>query len=625
MGLNRNLGQLTEALTESSGNVLLNPNNTVGGTNVYIGQTMASNDWWRIYGNTPALDRGEMVFELGDNAIPHSSIGQRFRFFYNNAAEGVAKNPFILDYNDATFNTNVEINGALRSSSVKANGRIYSTSQSPFDDLTSTTGTCTMWFDTNDNVGYIGSRNYSTGVDLPLQMGGGTGIRIFGNGNVFIGSSPSDAGFRLNVETGGRVALIKQTAVSLSNGFYALDIDNLAHGSNMTTAGAFRISTNGNSGAFVVNGIGNVGVGTTPLTALTVKSTNDNGYALTRPSNGSVYHWRLSTTEAGADAYSVNYNTFNNNTIFTTYVGGGTGGNVIWRTGTSGAGSEIERMCITSDGALIFTGSSTGLAATGIVNNNSELAFYATQGGNTTKDMFFQSGGSVSAPRTTIKANGNVLIGTTSDNGYKLRVNGNIWLDGSINCTNGAFNQAGATSIYLSNTLVSAGNSSGTTGLYMGDSGSGVNILTREKQTNNTARTYIYTEHGYNTQNVGAYFFNTVAYQGNNSSVWGVVSDIRIKENIRPINNSLDKILSLKPCHFEYKTNLGKIKTGFIAQEFEQVLPGHVINSPVGIEHKEFIPEDNGIIKSIDTDLIPYLVAAIQELKAEIEILKQNK
>jgi hypothetical protein len=119
--------------------------------------------------------------------------------------------------------------------------------------------------------------------------GGGTdfGITIFaesgtGNGNIYfcpggsatraatINSSgrlilgtTDDAGFRINVEASGRVGLFKQTAVSLSNGFYALDIDNLAHSSNMTTAGAFRISTNGNSGAFVVNGGGNVGIGIT--------------------------------------------------------------------------------------------------------------------------------------------------------------------------------------------------------------------------------------------------------------------------------------------------------------------------------------------------------------------------
>ena len=84
----------------------------------------------------------------------------------------------------------------------------------------------------------------------------------------------------------------------------------------------------------------------------------------------------------------------------------------------------------------------------------------------------------------------------------------------------------------------------------------------------------------------------------------------------------MGKILSLNPCHFEYKTNLGKIKTGFIAQEFEQVLPGHVIESPVSEEHKEFIPEEGETIKSIDADLIPYLVKAIQELKAEFDEYK---
>jgi hypothetical protein len=111
MGLTKNLGSLSTVLTELNGNVLLNPNNVVGGTNVYIGQTMANNDWWRIYGNTIANDRGEMIFELGDNAQASSTNGQRFRFFYNNVADGTAKSPFILDYNDAVFNTNASFTG----------------------------------------------------------------------------------------------------------------------------------------------------------------------------------------------------------------------------------------------------------------------------------------------------------------------------------------------------------------------------------------------------------------------------------------------------------------------------------------------------------------------------------
>jgi hypothetical protein len=72
---------------------------------------MANNDSWKIYGNTIAFDRGELVFELGDNAEISAVKGQRFRFFYDNSNSGTAKSPFILDYNDATFNTNAYFTG----------------------------------------------------------------------------------------------------------------------------------------------------------------------------------------------------------------------------------------------------------------------------------------------------------------------------------------------------------------------------------------------------------------------------------------------------------------------------------------------------------------------------------
>ena len=111
--------------------------------------------------------------------------------------------------------------------------------------------------------------------------------------------------------------------------------------------------------------------------------------------------------------------------------------------------------------------------------------------------------------------------------------------------------------------------------------------------------------------------------QGNNSTAWSQTSDVRIKQNVRPVNNSLQKITELKPVHFEYVDKAEQIKTGFIAQEFEKVLPGHV--------HEVTCPEDIAAIKpelkdekikSIDADLIPYLVGAIKELKAELDEAK---
>ena len=107
----------------------------------------------------------------------------------------------------------------------------------------------------------------------------------------------------------------------------------------------------------------------------------------------------------------------------------------------------------------------------------------------------------------------------------------------------------------------------------------------------------------------------------NNSTTWQQSSDIKIKQNIRPISNVLDKITALNPTHFEFKNKPGVTKTGFIAQEFEQVFPGHVTELEPMSEYKEYF-EDGEMIKSIDADLIPYLVKAIQELKAENDIFK---
>jgi hypothetical protein len=126
---------------------------------------------------------------------------------------------------------------------------------------------------------YIGSAsNYyyrlqSVGDDFQIQETTTPRLTIkYPNGNVGIGTT--SPGARLNIEAGGAVTLIKQTAASLSNGVYALDIDNLSHNSNMTAAGAFRIQTNSNSNSFIVNGLGNVGIGTaTPGSRLDVSGT----------------------------------------------------------------------------------------------------------------------------------------------------------------------------------------------------------------------------------------------------------------------------------------------------------------------------------------------------------------
>jgi len=99
------------------------------------------------------------------------------------------------------------------------------------------------------------------------------------------------------------------------------------------------------------------------------------------------------------------------------------------------------------------------------------------------------------------------------------------------------------------------------------------------------------------------------------------ISDQRLKENIRDLDDGLATILALKPRKFDWKEGKGKdIKNdrGFIAQEFEQVLPDLID------QWKDEPPEGEEPYKAVRPDLIPILVKAIQELSAELNELKQR-
>ncbi len=93
-------------------------------------------------------------------------------------------------------------------------------------------------------------------------------------------------------------------------------------------------------------------------------------------------------------------------------------------------------------------------------------------------------------------------------------------------------------------------------------------------------------------------------------------SDGRLKENVKTLQNSLEKVMQLRGVTFTWKTNpeYGK-RIGFIAQEFEKVIPELVFTNEVdgykGINYAE---------------VTAVLAEAIKELKAENDRLKaENK
>ena len=103
-----------------------------------------------------------------------------------------------------------------------------------------------------------------------------------------------------------------------------------------------------------------------------------------------------------------------------------------------------------------------------------------------------------------------------------------------------------------------------------------------------------------------------------NTSI-SAISDQRLKENIRDLDVGLAEIMQLQPRVFDWKEGKGKNTQndrGFIAQEFEQVFPDLID------EWKDPAPEGEEPYKSLRQDLIPVLVKAIQELKAELDEAK---
>ena len=102
------------------------------------------------------------------------------------------------------------------------------------------------------------------------------------------------------------------------------------------------------------------------------------------------------------------------------------------------------------------------------------------------------------------------------------------------------------------------------------------------------------------------------------SIVISAISDQRLKENIRDLDTGLSTIMALKPRRFDWKEGKGQDKknvAGFIAQEYQEVLPNSISTFKQGDDGIDYLTMNH-------EELIPTLVKALQELKAEFDAYK---
>lgn len=92
-------------------------------------------------------------------------------------------------------------------------------------------------------------------------------------------------------------------------------------------------------------------------------------------------------------------------------------------------------------------------------------------------------------------------------------------------------------------------------------------------------------------------------------------SDKSLKKDVKSIRSGLERIIALRPVTWRWKNSQSDkdVEHGFVAQEVEEVLPGLVYLDAW---------EDGTERKFLSTkEMIPYLVAAVQEQQKQIEAL----
>jgi hypothetical protein len=103
------------------------------------------------------------------------------------------------------------------------------------------------------------------------------------------------------------------------------------------------------------------------------------------------------------------------------------------------------------------------------------------------------------------------------------------------------------------------------------------------------------------------------------TTTYGTSSDYRLKENIVPINNVLERLALLKPCKWNWKRDGGESE-GFVAHELQKVVPIAVAGEKDAVD-----AEGNPVYQSVGAaNIVPLLTAAIQEQQAIINDLKSR-
>jgi len=457
-------------------------------------------------------------------------------------------------------------------------------------------------------VNTINNPSFSTSVTTPivngsstlsLQTGGTTGLYIDGSQNVGIGiTSPSAklsvVGSSYFQYPGGSGLYGTNTTLYSGGGDISIAIGTNSGGyvyQTVTTNHALTFGTN-NTERMRIDSSGNVGIGTSsPGFTLDVRATTG---SISATSNTGTNYAKLQCNNTGGS-----YQFGIDNSTGTNFGSGAAYARVIWNDSASAPTilytNSAERMRIDSSGnVLVGRTSASGLPAT---------------------SGFIQVADNIASGAFSIGGFGSFLGRQSSDGSTVLNTGqaGIIFSSGTYGSTTERMRVDSS-----GNLLVGTTNSSGNTGEGTKILDTGRSIVTVASYTTSANSNLIMYSTG-----AAAYRFY-VNWAGNinatSTSITGI-SDARLKENTVTIKNGLDIVTKLNPITYNFKDlpvcDDGKVQHyGFLAQEVQSVLPTLVAE---GLNESE---DGSKYLTLKMGDMIPVLVAAIQELSAEVTALK---
>jgi hypothetical protein len=355
----------------------------------------------------------------------------------------------------------------------------------------------------------------------------------------------------------------------------------LVAGNNYTTTGVYTFNTNGVYIRFQSNGDASRGRGftilfeqifTTPLSEIGA-SFAGTGF-LVDLTDGSVRGGRIDIFDRGEG--SVAFGRGNRASARSSFAGGEF-------THASGTASTAFGSSTEAIGNSSFA---VGTISKAIGGQSAAIGSGAQATGSTS--MAFGAG-------TLASSTASVALGNSTEASglYSMAVNNNTVASGSSSLSLGVFTEADSyacVALGRNNTLAITGNKTGW------DSDDRVLVIGDGATT--VSRSNLF----YILKNGDAWLQGTLTQ----------ASDARLKKNINPLENALEKIIRLNGYHYNWidSSSTTKLQTGVLAQEVQPGMP-ELVNT-----------ETNGELSVNYTGLIPYLIESIKELKKQNDQLQ---